>query len=261
MISAALALVTGLLAGFLLRKFLKPDGTSRKLEEMRREFVANVSHELKTPLTSILGYAETLRRGAMDDREAAARFLEKIENNAIQLKNLVGDILKLSEIESERLEMRPEPLLLREVAAEIIDRSQQSLEAKEIQCLNRIPSDLQVQADPGAIRQILGNLVDNAVKYNRSGGVITLESEVLGGVCRVTVRDTGIGIPEKDLPRVFERFYRADKAHSRQMGGTGLGLSIVKHLVQAHGGEMRVKSEIGKGSEFSFTVPLVKGNA
>lgn len=256
MILLLVGLGIGILIGFFVARTLRPNGASRKLEEMRREFVANVSHELKTPLTNILGYAETLRGGAMDDREAASRFLERIENNAIQLKNLVEDILKLSEIESERMEIKPENLPLREIVDEIIDQFQQDIEMKEIQCLNHISTELLVRADAKVIRQILKNLVDNAIKYNRAGGVITLEDEVLGSDCRVTVRDTGIGIPEKDLPRIFERFYRSDKAHSRQMGGTGLGLSIVKHLVQTHGGEVGVRSELGKGSEFWFTIPM-----
>ena len=246
----------GALAGVLLMRALRPDGASRRLEAMRREFVANVSHEFKTPLTSIRGFAETLRDGALNDPEAARRFVQKIEHNAAQLQNLVEDLLRLSEIESARHEIKAEPLPLREIAEEVIDQFGQTIEAKGIQCLNRISAGRRVHADPGAIRQILKNLVDNAIKYNREGGVVTLEDEVLGNDCRVTVRDTGIGVPGKDLPRIFERFYRVDKAHSRQMGGTGLGLSIVKHLVQIHGGEVGVRSEPDKGCEFWFTIPL-----
>ena len=164
MIPLLLAFGIGVLAGFFIWRTFRSDGASRKIEEMRREFVANVSHEIKTPLTNILGYAETLRGGAMDDRAAASRFLEKIEGNAVQLKNLVDDILKLSEIESERMEIQAESLSLREIVAEVLDQSQQGIEAKEIQVLNRTSAELQILADPKSIRQILRNLIDNAVK-------------------------------------------------------------------------------------------------
>lgn len=245
----------GIVVGLLAGRFLWRGKAARSLDELRRGFVANVSHELKTPLTCIRGYAETLRGGALEDRQAANRFLEKIESNALQLQNLVEDLLKLSEIESDRMEIKPERLSLRGVVADSSESCHHRIEQKGIQFLNRIPEDLFVQADPKMFCQILGNLIDNAVKYTGDGGVITLEAGRTGSFCRIHIRDTGIGIPEKDLPRVFERFYRTDKARSRQMGGTGLGLAIVKHLVQAHGGEVGVRSEIGKGSEFWFTVP------
>ena len=255
MILASIALAVGLVAGFLVARRLRPDGSSQKLEEMRREFVANVSHELKTPLTNIRGYAETLKESALKEPETARRFVEKIESNAAQLQNLVEDLLKLSEIESGRFEIHPENLGLREVVTELLEQFQHQMESKGIQPLNRIPAELFLRTDPKAIRQILDNLIDNAVKYTRSSGVVTLKAERIGSDCRITVRDTGIGISESDQPRIFERFYRADKSHSRSMGGTGLGLSIVKHLVQAHGGEVGVRSEPGKGSEFWFTLP------
>ena len=228
----------------------------RRLENVRKEFVANVSHELKTPLTCIRGYAETLRTGALDDHEAAARFVEKIESNAGQLQNLVEDILKLSEIESGRQEMARVPVDLRRAVETVLEGVAEALKNKKLFCDNNISEGTLASGDPQAFRQILGNLIDNAVKYTPEGGRIMVSSEALGSFLRVTVADTGIGISEKDLPRVFERFYRADKARSRQMGGTGLGLAIVKHLVQAQGGEVGVKSEVGKGSEFWFTVPL-----
>lgn len=228
----------------------------RQLENMRKEFVANVSHELKTPLTSILGYAETLRRGALSDPEAAGRFVEKIESNAGQLKNLVEDLLKISEIESGRMEIVKVPVRLEELVTSVAADFEEAVRKKRIHLSVQIPKTLEVTADTSALRQVLGNLIDNAIKYTGEGGRIEVSAVREGTACRVTVADTGIGISEKDLPHVFERFYRADKARSREMGGTGLGLAIMKHLVQAHGGEAGVKSEVGKGTEFWFTVPL-----
>jgi two-component system phosphate regulon sensor histidine kinase PhoR len=228
----------------------------RRLENVRKEFVANVSHELKTPLTCIRGYAETLRTGALSDGDAARRFVEKIETNAGQLQNLVEDILKLSQIESGRLEIATAPTALGPVIGSLCDEFSDLAESKKISLKKEVAADLTVPVDVQAFRQILGNLVQNAVKYTPESGAVTVSARALGGVCRVSVSDTGIGIPETDISRVFERFYRVDKARSRAMGGTGLGLAIVKHLVQAHGGDVGVKSEVGKGSEFWFTIPI-----
>ncbi len=227
----------------------------RRLENVRKEFVANVSHELKTPLTCIRGYAETLKSGALQDAQAAGRFIDKIESNASQLQNLVEDILRLSAIESGRLEINPQTVALRPVVETLFEAFADIRKTKRITLENRTPGDLKVMADPQAMRQILSNLIENGIKYTQEGGSVTVDARAEDGFHRVSVVDTGIGISERDLPRVFERFYRADKAHSRQMGGTGLGLAIVKHLVQAHGGEVGVSSEVGKGSEFWFTIP------
>jgi two-component system, OmpR family, phosphate regulon sensor histidine kinase PhoR len=227
----------------------------RRLENIRKEFVANVSHELKTPLTNILGYAETLRSGALADGEASTRFVEKIESNAVQLKNLVEDILKLSEIESGRMELNPVSIGLLDFVRSLESDYEEDLKAKRLSFDKSISSDLKVFADPVALRQILGNLVDNAIKYSSIGGTIHVESELIEQFCQVAVADTGMGIHEKDLPHLFERFYRVDKSRSRQLGGTGLGLSIVKHLVQLHGGKVWAESQIGQGSRFYFTLP------
>jgi len=228
----------------------------RRLENVRKDFVANVSHELKTPLTCIRGYAETLRGGALGDEAAARRFVEKIEINAAQLQNLVEDILKLSQIESGRLEIAAMPTPLSPVVASLCDEFAELARTKKIDLRNRVDGEVIAKADPQAFRQILGNLVENALKYTPEGGVVTVAAETRDGFCRLTVTDTGIGSAEADLPRGFERFYRADKARYRKMEGTGLGLAIVKHLVQAHGGDVGVKSEVGKGSEFWFTIPI-----
>jgi len=227
----------------------------RKLENIRKDFVANVSHELKTPLTCIRGYAETLKSGALADETAAHRFVEKIESNAAQLQNLVEDILRLSQIESGRLEVHPVSTALKPLADSLLEEFADLARTKKIGLFSEITSVFSLKADPQALRQVIGNLVENAVKYTPEGGQVRIGAEATRDGARVWVRDTGIGIAEADLPRVFERFYRVDKARSRQMAGTGLGLAIVKHMVQAHGGEVGVKSELGKGSEFWFTIP------
>ena len=236
----------------------------RKLENIRREFVANVSHELKTPLTSIRGYAETLRSGALKDTDAAMRFAEKIEANAIQLQELVDDILKLSEIESGRMEVRLQSVASDEIIDHLLREFDEAARKKKIALgKGKRRSGLQVEADPKALGQILANLVDNAVKYTPEGGIVEVSAVQNGQWVKLSVRDTGIGIAPEDLSRIFERFYRVDKARSRSTGragptgGTGLGLSIVKHLVQAQGGEVFVESKLGKGSVFSVTLPVV----
>ncbi|MBI3541445.1 MAG: HAMP domain-containing protein, partial [Deltaproteobacteria bacterium] len=230
----------------------------RRLEDMRKEFVANVSHELKTPLTSILGYAETLKDGALQDTQTASRFLEKIEKNAQQLRQLVEDILKLSEIESGRMELQMETFDLSKMVDEIQERFEEALQTKRIEFQNKIEPTVVITADPDALSQVLVNLIDNAIKYTHIRGNIVISSERWGGFIKISVADIGVGIPDTDLPHVFERFYRVDKARSRELGGTGLGLSIVKHLVQAHGGEVGVTSEVGKGSQFYFTLPATE---
>ena len=230
----------------------------RRLERVRTEFVGNVSHELRTPLTSIRGYLETLLDGALDEPANARRFLEIAHTHAERLSRLVDDLLQLSDIETGKLVLKTAPLHLYEVAADVVAFFEKQAAQKSLTLLNRVPTDLRVQADWDRLTQILVNLVDNAVKYTPEQGQVTLGARhEADGLVSVWVTDTGIGIPSTDLPRITERFYRVDKARSRELGGTGLGLAIVKHLVQAHAGELWVDSELGKGTTVHFSLPGV----
>jgi two-component system phosphate regulon sensor histidine kinase PhoR len=229
----------------------------RRLESLRRDFVANVSHELKTPLTSIKAYAETLRGGAIDDREASMKFLGRIEEQAERLHHLILDMLMLARIESEQQAFEIGTVSVAEVVDQCLDGHRPSAEAKRIG-LSVVPAQPEcfVHADKEGLREILDNLVDNATKYTPEGGQITVRWNAARDLARIEVEDTGIGIPADHLARVFERFYRVDRARSRELGGTGLGLSIVKHLAQSFGGNVAVSSETGRGSTFTVHLPL-----
>ncbi len=227
----------------------------RRLEQMRRDFVANVSHELRTPLASIRGFAETLSAGAVDDKENRLEFLRTIQEHADRLTKLVDDLLDLSAIESGHRAPRLAPTDLAAALAESSRAFAPVAEERRVGLESRPAAPLpRVSVDPDQLRQILANLLDNALKYTEAGGRVELSAEPWMGGARVTVRDTGVGIPEGDLPRVFERFYRVDKARERSVGGTGLGLSIVKHLVEANGGEVSVESRQPGGTAFRFTL-------
>ncbi|BCG46486.1 Phosphate regulon sensor protein PhoR [Citrifermentans bremense] len=230
----------------------------KRVEKIRRDFVANVSHELRTPVTVIKGYAETLLSGALAaDPQRAERFLQIIQNHADRLSGLVRDLLTLSELESGEMGMQLKPVALDDAIRQALLLVGQRGEEKGVELEQPAgEAGLTVQADRGRLEQVLINLLDNAIKYSEAGSSVSVETAQEGDLVRVSVRDSGIGIPEKDLPRLFERFYRVDEARSRDNGGTGLGLSIVKHIVQAHGGTLEVKSTQGKGSVFSFTLPL-----
>ena len=234
----------------------------RRLERVRSEFVANVSHELRTPLTCIKGYLETLLDGALDDRAHARRFLEVAGTHAERLDRLIDDLLELSNIESGRVTMVPMRLDLGEVVAGVAAMFERQT-TQSRQTLERVvPPGVAVHADRDRLVQILVNLVDNAVKFTPEGGRIRVEAETgPDGRVEVRVRDTGVGIPSTELPRITERFYRVDKTRSREVGGTGLGLAIVKHLVQAHGGELHIESALGHGTTVSFTLPAGEGAA
>lgn len=227
-----------------------------RYERLRKEFVANVSHELRSPLTSIKGLTETLLGGALEDPASNRRFVGLIDEDANRLSHLIDDLLTLSEIESQAVPLHLTAVELKPAAEAVVASLRPAIAQHRLSVTVRIPDGLAVSADPDRLRQVLLNLIDNAVKYNTDGGTVTVSAAADGAEGRVTVEDRGIGIPETDLTRIFERFYRVDKARSRELGGTGLGLSIVKHIVEAHGGRVAVESRLGEGSRFSFTLPL-----
>jgi two-component system phosphate regulon sensor histidine kinase PhoR len=230
----------------------------RKLEQVRRDFIANASHELRTPLTSIRGFADTLLSSDLS-KEEAEPYLEVIVRNAERLGNLIEDLLALSRIESRKVPLRLAPVdvahVCRTLASDLAPRLAEAGLTLELDTDDAEPA----WADRQAVEQVVSNLLENAVKYTDRGGHIRVAVQADQGRLRVRVEDDGIGIPEADQSRIFERFYRVDKARSRALGGTGLGLSIVKHLVQAMGGEITVESEVGRGSCFQFSLPLAAG--
>ena len=227
----------------------------RRLETKRRDFVANVSHELKTPLTAIRGYVETLMEGAIDDKADAMEFLGVIHAQSRRLDNIVSDLLKLSSLESYSVEVMKEEVALKELCDSLIGGLASIFKAKSAAVLNLIPPGLAVKADPEKLGQVFINLLDNAVKFSAGAPEVKVTALALPDSVKISIADNGIGIPREHLPRVFERFYRADKARSREMGGTGLGLSIVKHVVELHGGSVGAESAEGLGSTFWFTIP------
>lgn len=228
----------------------------RRLETIRKDFVANVSHELKTPLTSIKGFVETLLEGALDDKENSRSFLKIVQEHAERLDTLVNDLLVLSNLESKEMALDKKEIDLSLEASKVILGFKSQLEKKHIQIKNYLSAGLIVRADKNRIGQVFTNLIDNAIKFNKDKGFIKIYSHAEGGKVKITIEDSGLGIPEKDLPRIFERFYRVDKARSRELGGTGLGLSIVKHMVELHGGSVGIESAENIGSKFWFTLPL-----
>lgn len=228
----------------------------KRLEEMRSEFVANVSHELRTPLTSLRGYLETLLDGAVEDPAAMHRFLEIMSKETERLTRLINDLLDLSRIEEKRAVHRWQPVQLVDNINQVVAMFRLQAQEKKLELTTEVPSRLPVvYGDPDMLTQVLINLVDNAIKYTSAGGRVTVRTRVEEENIRVTVEDTGIGIPPESLPRIFERFYRVDKARGRELGGIGMGLAIVKHIVLAHGGQTYVESVVGKGSTFSFALP------
>jgi two-component system phosphate regulon sensor histidine kinase PhoR len=246
-----------------------------RLEHVRQEFLSNVSHELRTPLTAILAFIETLEAGAIDDREASHRFLSIIRRNATRMQDLIDDILELSAIEAGNVQVRAEPVELSPIVTDVIAWLASKASAEGIVLSNAVARDAVVFADARRLEQMLTNLVENGIKFNRPNGGVTIRFESgtrddeerrrdhetaashseAPGRDKIIVEDTGEGIPAQHLDRLFERFYRVDRARSRDMGGTGLGLAIVKHLALAHGGEVSVTSELGKGSTFTIELP------
>ncbi len=227
----------------------------RGLQTMRREFVGNVSHELRTPLAAIKAIVETLQDGAMDDKAVAGDFLEKIDAEVDGMTEMVAELIELSRIETGRVKLVLLETDLNQLANEAVSHLSHQAERKKLVVSTELASGLPpVQADRGRIRQVLVNLIHNAIKFTPAGGNITISTKQRGDSVVAEVADTGIGISREDLPRIFERFFKADR--SRSTGGTGLGLAIAKHTIQAHGGNIRARSEEGKGSTFSFSLPL-----
>jgi two-component system phosphate regulon sensor histidine kinase PhoR len=230
----------------------------KQLENTRQEFVANVSHELRTPLSLIKGFVESLLDGGKNDPELTARFLRTIEKHTDRLTYLIEDLLTISRLESGQVVMNMQQVKLRDEVHRVAEDMQARARNKKVNIDNLVPEELAVRADGDRLQQVLFNLVENAIKYGRMEGCVTVGARMLSEEeekVEVWVSDDGPGIPSEALDRVFERFYRVDRARSRESGGTGLGLSIVKHIVQAHGGSVRVHSEVGKGTSFYFILP------
>ncbi len=251
---------------------------------MRADFVANVSHELRTPLTAIKGYAETLLHGALKDPDTAMHFLTIIDRHSERLSRLIDDLLTLSNLELGAVELRRDEIALAELTGEVFEVVKDKAERSGVKLLQEFPLELPILlGDSDRLQQLLLNLVDNAIKYTPAGGTVTvtarivpsskfqvpslasqvpspseieIDAELEGEWMEVTVADTGCGIPEAEIPRLTQRFYRVDKARSRELGGTGLGLAIVKHLVQAHGGSLRIESQLNQGTTVRLLLPL-----
>jgi two-component system, OmpR family, phosphate regulon sensor histidine kinase PhoR len=226
-----------------------------RLEIVRQEFLSNISHELRTPLTSILAFVETLEDGAIDDAANNRRFLDVIRRNAERMHTLIADILELSLIESGRVSVDIRETRLFSAVDDVLTALSKKANGREITLENHVPTDATVMADPVRLEQMLTNLVDNAIKFNRPGGSVTVEFYQSDSSSLISVIDTGEGILPEHAERVFERFYRADRARSREIGGTGLGLAIVKHLARLHGGEVVLDSVLGSGSTFRIELP------
>jgi two-component system, OmpR family, phosphate regulon sensor histidine kinase PhoR len=235
--------------------FLQDITSIRKLEHIRTEFVSNVTHELKTPLTSIRGFIETLRSGAIDDRNVADKFLEIIDIEAERLYMLINDILHLSEIETKQKDTNVGIYSLKPIAEEVISILQSSADKKSITLKLDVDENLSIEANKDRIKQMFINLIDNGIKYNSKNGSVIIRGFKSEGMVVISVKDSGIGIAPEHLARIFERFYRVDKGRSRSMGGTGLGLSIVKHIVSLYNGDVRVYSQLGEGTEFIIQFP------
>jgi two-component system phosphate regulon sensor histidine kinase PhoR len=241
----------------------------RRLERIRNEFVSNVTHELKTPITAIRGFTETLLKGALQYENTSTSFLQIIAEESERLHRLIGDVLYLSKVESKQIELHYCPLELHAFFERIFLMMKNQAHNKKIQMAMKIPLETYIEADEDRLRQIVLNLLSNAIAYSNEGGwvSVTVESgesgetddpQQEGLVTRLIVEDGGMGIPKHDLPRIFERFYRVDKARTRQSGGTGLGLSIAKHLIELHHGTISVESTVGVGTRFTIEIPTVQ---
>jgi two-component system phosphate regulon sensor histidine kinase PhoR len=227
---------------------------TERLELVRQEFLSNVSHELRTPLTSIMAFVETLESGAREDPESCQRFLSIIRKNASRMHTLIDDILDLTAIEAGNVQLRAGPVDLRELVSEVCASLANKAEAQKVTLQNNVAPETLVYADVRRLDQMLTNLIENGIKFSRENGTVSI-SHHSGDRDQIVIEDNGDGIPAQHVERLFERFYRVDRARSRDMGGTGLGLAIVKHLALLHGGEVTVDSELGKGSTFTIHLP------
>jgi two-component system phosphate regulon sensor histidine kinase PhoR len=230
----------------------------RRLETIRSDFAANVSHELRTPITSIKGYVETMLDVGVRDEAQTRRFLEIIGRSVARLASIVEDLLALARLEQPgtRSTLEKQSAALKRVIESAVAEFEDDARAKNMTLVTRVPGDLRMLANVQLIEQALGNLISNAVKYSPPGTSVTITADVnANGDVVISVSDQGPGIPSEHLTRIFERFYRVDRARSREMGGTGLGLSIVKHIARVHGGSATVESEVGHGSTFRLTIP------
>ena len=227
---------------------------TERLEVVRQEFLSNVSHELRTPLTSILAFVETLQNGALEDKESSQRFLSIIAKNASRMHGLIDDILELTAIEGGNVQLRLAPVKLAELINDVIASLNSKALPHQIMLVNTVPAEVTVHADGRRLERMITNLIDNGIKFGSEGGTVTVRHDSKERD-EIIVEDNGEGIPNQHLERLFERFYRVDRARSRDMGGTGLGLAIVKHLALLHGGEVTVASELGKGTRFTIHLP------
>ncbi len=228
-----------------------------RLEQVRKDFVANVSHELRTPLAGIIGYADTLLDGALEDQRNNRNFVEIIRTNAVRLSNIAADLLILSELESGNDSIEPDTISVRGVLDSALATVDAEARGRDVKLIRSGVEDVFVSGSRLRLEQALLNLMANAIKFNRPGGEVRVSAQEQDGRVAIQIADTGVGIPSQDLPRIFERFYRVDKARSRQVGGTGLGLSIVKHVVERMNGQVTVESQLGRGSTFTLNLPAV----
>jgi two-component system phosphate regulon sensor histidine kinase PhoR len=232
----------------------------RRMEDYRRDFIGNVSHELKTPIFAIRGFAETLEGGALEDPEVNRKFVDRILRNADRLDHLARDLGEIARIEQGELRMCPVQFSMGDLVQEIVESLEPIASRELVRLAAKIPADLPyVVGDREHLRQVIVNLMENAIKYNNEEGVVTLEAQKAGAEAKISVTDDGIGIPKDLIPRITERFFRVDKSRSRSQGGTGLGLAIVKHILAAHDRTLLVESREGIGSTFSFMLPLSTG--
>jgi two-component system sensor histidine kinase VicK len=229
-----------------------------KLDKMRKEFVANVSHELRTPLTTIKSYTETLLDGAMESKECTVNFLQVINSESDRMTRLVKDLLQLSKLDYDKMEWNMNRLNVLNIIGDCIVKLEISAKQKNQTLSFEAPLELcEINGDKDRIEQVILNIIGNAIKYTPENGCVKVTADKLEDYIEIRIADTGMGIPQEDIPRLFERFYRVDKARSRAMGGTGLGLSIAKNIVEAHRGSISVESEYGKGTEVIINFPCV----